>query len=179
MGWMEHGCHSPLWPWLYAEQPECENVSSIPLSSFCNFVWNRAKHWICHRNPWPNKPVSSLVIYRMTECQGDRFTFKRYIIKWIKWLCCFKNLLCCFQEFDSFICSVLLQTEQPVLQQSIRNQVVVILDLRFTGNYSRRCCFFSVCHCCELPCDWVMTHLWFWGHCFQWIAAYLQSTRVK
>lgn len=88
MGWMERECHSPLYLWLYAGRPEYESVSSIPLSSFCNFAWNTAKHWICvcHK---------SIIYFTynfgeacwMTERQSDRWwqiyfkmTFDVYII---------------------------------------------------------------------------------------------------
>ncbi len=48
--------------------------------------------------------------------------------------CWLKCLLCCFQEFDSFIFSALLQTQEAVLQQGIGNQVVVIFDLSLTAD---------------------------------------------
>lgn len=53
-------------------------------------------------------------------------------------MCCWlTDLLCCFEEFDSFIFSALLQTQQAVLQQGIRNQVVVILNLSLTADNVR------------------------------------------
>lgn len=53
------------------------------------------------------------------------------------------HLLGCFEKFDSFLFPALLQTQQAMLQQGIRDQIVVILNLGLAGsnagNETRQC----------------------------------------
>lgn len=44
------------------------------------------------------------------------------------------HLLSCFEKFDAVLFPALLQTQQAVLQQGIRDQIVVILNLGLAGS---------------------------------------------